>query len=175
MRHSHHHPFGRGGFGGPFRGRGGGRVFDQGDLRWVVLQLVAEQPRHGYEIIKIIEDRLGGGYSPSPGVIYPTLTLLEELGWLSVASAEGGRKLYEITAEGRAQLQANQASVDVLFEKISRMRERRASAYPAPVARAIENLLMALRLRLEKGELDDAQIRLLAEVLDTTAVTIERA
>jgi DNA-binding PadR family transcriptional regulator len=178
MRHHHHHgPFSRHGFGGPpFRGgRGGGRVFDQGDLRWVVLRLIAEQPRHGYEIIKEIEDRMGGGYSPSPGVIYPTLTLLEELGYLSVASAEGGRKLFEITAEGRAQLEANQASVDALFEKMSHVRQRSAGAYPPPVARAIENLFMALRLKLEQGPLDEAQVRIVAEVLDTTAVAIERA
>ena len=84
----HQPPFGPQGFERPFRGggRGGGRMFDQGDLRWVVLQLVAEQPRHGYEIIKEIESRVGGGYSPSPGVIYPTLTLLEEMGWLVVTS-----------------------------------------------------------------------------------------
>src|SRR5262245_51985023 len=101
MRHHHHHDrgFSRHGFGGrDFEGRRGGRggrVFDQGDLRWVVLRLVAEQPRHGYELIKEIEERLGGGYSPSPGVIYPTLTLLEELGFLSAAASEGARKLYQ--------------------------------------------------------------------------------
>jgi len=69
---------------GPGRGRGGwrgGRVFDQGDLKYVILQLLAEKPRHGYEIIKAIEEQVAGAYSPSPGVIYPTLTLLEELGY----------------------------------------------------------------------------------------------
>src|ERR1700675_2677186 len=78
--------------------RGGrGRIFDQGDLRFVILRLIAEKPRHGYEIIKDIEDRLAGSYSPSPGVIYPTLTLLEELGYASVTASEGGKKLYAIT------------------------------------------------------------------------------
>ena len=83
------------------RGRGG-RFFDQGDLRLVILALLAEQPRHGYEIIKAIEERLGGAYAPSPGVVYPTLTWLEELGYAEVQSAQGNRKLYAITAEGRA-------------------------------------------------------------------------
>ena len=69
---------GRGRGGGGFGRRGGGRVFGPGDLRLVLLALVAEQPRHGYELIKEIEDLTGGEYSPSPGVIYPTLSLLEE-------------------------------------------------------------------------------------------------
>ena len=172
----HQHPFARHGFDGPVRGgRGGGRMFDQGDLRWVVLRLIAERPRHGYEIIKEIESRVGGGYSPSPGVIYPTLTLLEEMGCLVVTTAEGGRKLHEITPEGRAQLDANRAPVDALFEKMAQVRERSADPYPPPVARAIANVFTAMRLKLEQGPLDEAQVRLIAEVLDTTAVTIERA
>src|SRR3954471_15540195 len=113
--------FARGEFG--FRGFGGGRhharrgrrshgrIFDHGDLRFVILQLIADGPKHGYEIIKAIEDKLGGAYSPSPGVVYPTLTLLEELGYVTV-SAGDGKKLYTITAEGAAHLTANQATVD---------------------------------------------------------------
>lgn len=172
----HQHPFGRHGFDGALRGgRGGGRMFDQGDLRWVVLALIAEQPRHGYEIIKEIERRVGGGYSPSPGVIYPTLTLLEELGCLAVATADGGRKLHEITPEGRAQLEANRASVEALFDKMAHVRERSAETFPPPITRAIANVFTAMRLKLDQGPLDEAQIRTIAEVLDTTAVTIERA
>jgi len=60
------------------------RVFDQGDLRFVILKLISQAPSHGYEIIKAIEEKVGGAYSPSPGVIYPTLTLLEELGYVTV-------------------------------------------------------------------------------------------
>ncbi len=176
--HTHHHPFGRGFRGGAERGeRGsrGGRMFDQGDLRWVVLQLVAEQPRHGYEIIKEIEDRMGGGYSPSPGVIYPTLTLLEELGLLTVAASEGGRKLHSITKEGLAQLEAHKATVEDLFQRMHKVRERSAGAAPAPVTRAIENLRTALRLKLEQGPLDETQARAVAEALDSAALSIERA
>ena len=173
----HQPPFGPPGFERPFRGggRGGGRMFDQGDLRWVVLQLVSEQSRHGYEIIKEIESRVGGGYSPSPGVIYPTLTLLEEMGWLVVTTAEGGRKLHEVTAEGRVQLDANRAAVEALFEKMAHVRERNAEAQPPPIARGIANLFMAMRLKIDQGPLDEAQIRMIAEVLDTAAVAIERA
>jgi DNA-binding PadR family transcriptional regulator len=86
------------------RGRGGrmGRFFDHGDLRFVVLKLIAEKPSHGYELIKAIETAAGGAYTPSPGVVYPTLTLLEELGYVTAGDAGGGKKLYTITAEGES-------------------------------------------------------------------------
>jgi DNA-binding PadR family transcriptional regulator len=89
-------------------GRGGGRIFGHGGLRFVLLQLIADKPSHGYELIKSIEDRLGGAYSPSPGTVYPTLTLLEEQGYLSVEEADaGGRKRYRITAAGSEFLEEN--------------------------------------------------------------------
>src|SRR3984957_15106497 len=103
-RGDHHHGEERHGR----HGRGGrsalGRFFAHGDLRLVILNLIAEKPRHGYEIIKAIEEQVGGAYSPSPGVIYPTLTLLEELGYVTVEAAEGGKKLYRITEAGDAEL-----------------------------------------------------------------------
>src|SRR5262245_16277272 len=107
--------FGGGGFhdGGHHSLGGGGRrrrrVFDHGDLRFVILQLISDKPRHGYEVIKAIEDRLGGAYSPSPGVVYPTLTLLEELGYVTVSTGDGSKKLNTITPEGSAYLQVNKA------------------------------------------------------------------
>jgi DNA-binding PadR family transcriptional regulator len=82
------------------------RFFAHGDLRLVILRLIAEKPRHGYEIIKEIEERVGGAYSPSPGVIYPTLTLLEEVGYVDVTPGEGARKLHTITEAGRSFLSA---------------------------------------------------------------------
>jgi DNA-binding PadR family transcriptional regulator len=160
-----------GGFGG---GRGGRRVFEHGDLRWVVLALIAEQPRHGYEIIKEIEDRLGGAYSPSPGVIYPTLTLLDETGLIAAKESEGGRKLYAVTAEGEAQLKKHQDAVDSLFERMAGVRERSAGGVSPRVIRAMENLKTALRLRLEQGPLDETQAQKLAEALDAAALAIEQ-
>src|ERR1700738_1168596 len=94
-------PFGRGRLG---HGRGGGgaaRVFGPGDLRLVLIALIEEKPRHGYELIKELELKFGGGYAPSPGSVYPTLMLLEELEYIRSAASEGPRKLFEITAEGR--------------------------------------------------------------------------
>jgi len=169
-QHFGHARFGRGG------GRGGlGRFFAHGDLRLVVLHLIAERPRHGYEVIKAIEERVAGAYSPSPGVIYPTLTLLEELGYVTVSTGDGAKKLHEITAEGRAYLDANRAAVEAL---LARMDEagRAYGGGPAPqVVRAMENLKLALRLRLSRGPLSEAQINAVAAALDAAATSVERS
>src|ERR1700749_2582061 len=82
------------------RGRAA-RFFEQGDLKYVILRLLEEKPRHGYDIIKELEGRFGGSYAPSPGTVYPTLTMLEDLGYARVVPEEGGKKIYEITDEGR--------------------------------------------------------------------------
>ena len=155
--------------------RGGrGRVFDQGDLRFVILQLIAEKPRHGYEIIKEIEDKLAGSYSPSPGVIYPTLTLLEELGYASVGAGEGGKKLYTVTPEGEAALAANKATVDAIFARMAQVNAAYGGG-PAPqIVRAMQNLRMALRLRLARGPLTEPEVAAIVAALDATAATVER-
>jgi DNA-binding PadR family transcriptional regulator len=169
--------WGRRDFGGRHGMRGGhrgGRVFDHGDLRLLILQLVAEKPRHGYELIKAIEEQLGGSYSPSPGVVYPTLTMLEELGYATVAASEGGKKLYTVTPEGTAFLDTNRSAVEAVF---ARMREVGA-AYgggPAPqILRAMENLRMALRLRMGRGPLTEEQVRAITAVLDGAATQVEQ-
>jgi DNA-binding PadR family transcriptional regulator len=158
-------------------GRGGrpGRVFDHGDLRYVLLHLIAEKPRHGYELIKAIEEQFGGMYSPSPGVIYPTLTLLEELGYLRPETAEGSRKLYSITEEGTGFLTANRALVDAILGRMAEA-SRAYAGGPAPeIRRAMHNLEQALSIRLGKGPLDAAQVRAVADALDRVATEIERS
>jgi DNA-binding PadR family transcriptional regulator len=152
-----------------------GRFFDHGDLRFVVLQLVADKPRYGYEVIKEIEERLGGAYSPSPGVVYPTLTLLEELGYATVSNAEGSKKLYAITDEGKAFLAANQETVQAIFNRIAEAGAAQGGG-PAPqILRAMENLKMAIRFRLTQGPLNETQLRTITEVIDRAAQEIERA
>jgi len=156
--------------------RGGrmGRVFDNGDLRYVLLRLIAEKPRHGYELIKAIEEHFGGTYSPSPGVIYPTLTLLEELGYLHPEAPEAGRKLFSITAEGRAFLDANRALADAIFTRMAEI-GRAQDTGPAPeIRRAMSNLEAALSIRLGRGPLDTEQVRAVAATLDRAAGEIER-
>jgi len=102
-----------------------GRTLAAGDIRLIVLALLAEKPRHGYDIIKEIEERTHGFYGPSPGVVYPTLTYLEEVGYASVES-EGTKKLYSITAAGREHLAANRAEADAVIGQLARMGEKMA-------------------------------------------------
>ena len=124
-------PFGMGARGG---GRGGagevlraGRLFGDGDLKLLVLALLEEAPRHGYDIIKALEERSGGFYSPSPGVIYPTLTFLEEAGH-AVSACEGSRKVFSITETGRALLDENRHAVEQLFHHLERFGRKMARA-----------------------------------------------
>jgi DNA-binding PadR family transcriptional regulator len=120
-----------GGFGdwsgeGPHRGGRhgrGARFFEQGDLKYVILRLLDEKPRHGYDIIKELESRFGGQYAPSPGTVYPTLTMLEDLGYARVVPEDGGKKIYEITDEGRKHLAEHRSTVDDIFARIARFVE----------------------------------------------------
>jgi DNA-binding PadR family transcriptional regulator len=129
------------------RGPQHSRPFDHGDLRYIILQLIADKPRHGYAIIKAIEEQLGGMYSPSPGVVYPTLALLEELRYV-IRAPVGSRKEYLLTAEGSVFLDNDRAVVD------------------AVVAR--------LAVRLGKGPLTAEQIGAITAALERVASEIER-
>lgn len=148
-----------------------GRFFDHGDLRFVVLKLIAEKPSHGYELIKAIETAAGGAYSPSPGVVYPTLTLLEELGYVTASDAGGGKKLYTIMPEGEAFLASNEQPVRSLFERMAEAAQASA-AFSPQILRARENVKTALRLKLH-GQLTPEQIAAVAKVLDDAAQAIE--
>ena len=178
MRHGHHggeRHWGERGFGGP-EGRGrfgrGGRPFEQGDLRWLVLDLIAAEPRHGYEIIRAIEEALGGGYSPSPGVIYPTLTLLEETG-LIAGEVQGAKKLYRLTDEGRAELETQAATVQAVRARLEEARARFGGAPKPEIMRAMGNLRAALQVRLSKGELAPEALRAITAAIDRAAGEIE--
>jgi DNA-binding PadR family transcriptional regulator len=158
------------------QGRGGGlgRFFAHGDLRLVILHLIAEKPRHGYEIIKEIEEQVAGAYSPSPGVIYPTLTLLEELGCVTVSTGDGAKKLHEITAEGRAFLDANRRAVDALLARMAETSRAHGGGTAPQILRAMENLKLALRLRLSRGPLSEEQINAVAAAIDAAATGVEQ-
>lgn len=173
--HAHHGP--HRGFGG--RGRHGwesrraARMFDQADLRLVLLQLIADKPSHGYELIKAIENMFGGAYSPSPGVVYPTLTFLEEAGFATVSPEAGGKKLYAVTPEGQAELERNEGPLKSLFARIDEAKKRSASGSPQ-IGRAIENLMTALRYRLRDGDLSAEEISQIAAALDAAALAVEK-
>jgi DNA-binding PadR family transcriptional regulator len=163
-------------FGGRHRHEHGGgrrRVFDHGDLRFILLSMIAAKPAHGYDLIKALEERMGGGYSPSPGVIYPTLTMLEEQGFATI-TAEDSKKLYRATAEGEAFLQANTAAVAAIQARIDGVARERSVVPDPRIIRAIENLKTALRLRLSGGSIPDEQVRAIAAAIDAAAAEAER-
>ena len=134
LRHGEHHDqrfaqrrefmrgFKGGMFGGGFRT---GRKFDAADLQLIILALLAEQPRHGYELIKILEERSGGFYVPSPGVIYPALTFLEETS-LAEVEVSGTKKLYRITDAGQKRVDENRALIEVTLAKLGHIGEKMA-------------------------------------------------
>ncbi len=150
------------------------RIFDHGDLRFVLLALIAEKPRHGYELIKAIEEKVGGIYSPSPGVIYPTLTHLEELGFIQSTASSGTKRHYLITDKGHSFLAENSSQIEAVRGRME-MACRAFGTEPAPeLRRAAHNLWTALSLRLARAPLDATQIRTLSDLLDRTAADIER-
>ncbi|VVE55620.1 PadR family transcriptional regulator [Pandoraea communis] len=156
-------------------GRGGGRLFSHGGLRLVLLHLIAQQPRHGYELIKAIEESVNGTYSPSPGVVYPTLTLLEEMGYIRVQESAGDsqRKSYEITDAGREYLAENEDSITELLARLATRRER-SEEMPPQVMRALHNFKYAVHLRLGGEPLTTEQANAFAAILDAAAQQLER-
>lgn len=181
-RHEHDHKgWGRGrglgeGLGGGRHGARSGRrrAFEQGDLRFVILKLIADQPRHGYDVIKAIEETFGGTYSPSPGVVYPTLTLLEDQGFATV-TPEGAKKLYAVTPDGLAFLDANKATVDALFTRMDEARRTFGRGLAPEIRRAMQNFRTAFQLRLERGPLTTDEVAAIARAIDEAAAAVERA
>src|SRR5207237_1261489 len=141
-----------------------GRIFEQGDLKYVILRLLEEKPRHGYEIIKELEDRFGGAYSPSPGTVYPTLTMLEDLGYAKAAQDEGGRKVYEITAEGSAYLKEHSTTVDSIFDRIARFMEGFLDAPMMEVNGAFRRVARSAYGQASKNVNDGAKLQRIREI-----------
>ena len=174
------HDFGRRGFGpgGPFpHHRGGGRrgrVFDSAELQLVVLDLITEQSRHGYELIREIEALSGGLYAPSPGMIYPTLSLLLETGLVEETSTDGARKSFAITDAGRAHLAENEKPLAAARSRLEALAEAKDRADPAPLRRAMGNLREVLIIASRKPGFDEKKILESARLIDELAGTIER-
>ncbi len=189
-----HHRGRFGGFGFGRHGMGGrdgmnpddmraGRMLAQGDLRLIALSFIAEAPRHGYEIIKLVEEKTADWYSPSPGIVYPTLTYLEEAGYVT-ATAEGSKKLYAITAEGRAYLEANRDVVEAVLDRLTALGERISRwrreargerdsrrALPPLVEAAFDHLHETVSKQLEKDA--DAEARLV-EIIARADADLQR-
>jgi len=161
------------GSGGP-SGRRRSRMFDAGELRLVLLKLLEEQPRHGYDLIRAIEERTGGAYAPSPGTVYPTLTLLAEMGLADEVEAAGSRRKFAITEAGKADLAANQAAADAAMARLDALAGPSERADPAPVRRAMDNLGAVLRERLHAEGLERSALLDIAALIDEVAAKIER-
>jgi DNA-binding PadR family transcriptional regulator len=176
--HDHHRRHGKGGrseyFGERGPGRGRERMFEHGDLKVVVLMLLKDRPRHGYEIIKAIEELAGGDYSPSPGVIYPTLTLLEDLGHATVTLEQGGKKQYGITAEGIAALESQGDTLTRVLARFDSAGSVADARRTPELQRAMQNFKTALHFRLSRGPLGPTTLRSIADAIDRAAVDIER-
>lgn len=158
---------------GPWRARAG-RIFEQGDLKYVILRLLAEKPRHGYEIIKELEVRFGGAYAPSPGTVYPTLTMLEDLGYARAMPEEGGRKIYEITDEGRKHLEEHSATVDDIFERIAKFVEGFFDAPMSDLKRSMASLGRATFYVASRSPNDRERLSKISEILKKAAADIEK-
>lgn len=169
--------FGRRGFGrtggGEWGGRGRRRMFEGGELRLVMLVLLENEPRHGYDIIREIETRTGGVYAPSPGIVYPTLTLLEELGQVDARATEGAKKLYAITDAGLAHLAEKRNDAEAALARLDELRIKSEVMETGPIFRAMSNLKAALHLRFS-GQPDKELLFSVADILDEAARKIER-
>jgi len=187
-RHLHeaHARFGARGPMGPPRGGGGrgaswGDWFgspppraDRGGVRYLVLDALAERPRHGYEVIQVIEERSGGSYRPSPGVIYPTLQLLEELG-LSRLVEQENRKIYEITAGGLADLHEHRQEVSDFYERFA---EDSWASYVenfGDIMKRLGRLFRTLKRASSRGRLTPKTLKRVSEVIDTAVRDVEAA
>jgi DNA-binding PadR family transcriptional regulator len=172
--HRGRHGFGRDGEHGEGRGGRRRRVFDSGELQLVLLKLIADQPRHGYELIRAIEELTGGAYVPSPGVIYPTLTLLQDMGRIEEATAAGPRKPFAVTADGTAELEAKKPEVEALFARLAELASARERTDGGPVRRAMGNLRTVLLDRLSRDGVQTETMHEVAAILDEAARKIER-
>ena len=164
---------GRGGGGGR-RGRDRKRMFEGGELRLVLLKLIADEPRHGYELIKAVEELTGGEYAPSPGIVYPTLTMLEDMGLIAEAKSKSTKKVYEATDEGRAHLEENSDEVDELIERLEGHGHHRRRGQRPEIGRAIGNLMTALRNRVVHDSWNEELLEEVVDILDEAAQRIER-
>jgi DNA-binding PadR family transcriptional regulator len=168
--------FGDGSFGGGRFGRHGGRRrrIDAETLRLAVLKLLAAEPRHGYDIIRAIGELTGGAYAPSPGVVYPLLSLLAEMGLIAQAEGDSSRRNFALTADGEACLVANAEAADAAVAGLKALGEAAGGADPAPVRRAMANLAAVLQARLREPGTDKARLLEVAALIDEAAHRIER-
>lgn len=146
------------------------RAFDYGELRLLLLAIIAKQPSHGYELIHAVNDRLGGTYKPSPGVLYPALTWLYDRGYTEIDLEKGGRKRYSITAEGNAFLSANKNAIDMLMARAGPKGQGKS---PQAIVDAMDHLKRALSLRAKMEPVADDIVVRMGSIIHVAASQIE--
>jgi DNA-binding PadR family transcriptional regulator len=156
------------------RGFGGGRerLFDAGDVKLVVLKLLADQPSYGYQLIKTMEERLSGGYTPSAGVIYPTLTMLEEEGF-ATASSENNKKVYSVTPEGMQYLETNRRRVEELFERLKETGRSFERGRSPEIMKAFLDLRSAVGAHVSRESVTAEKIRKITEAIHAATKAID--
>jgi len=155
------------------RGRRRRRVFESGDVKFVILRLLKEKPRHGYEIIKALEEKLGGWYSPSPGTVYPTLQLLEDQGLVRIVETEG-KKVYHLTPEGERFLEENRSTLEEILERVREVVGGFAGGSMGELNEAVAKLARSAYRRAWK-ERDDERVRRIVDILRRAGEEIEAA
>jgi DNA-binding PadR family transcriptional regulator len=156
------------------RGRRSRRMFESGELRLVLLKLIADQPRHGYDLIRAIEELTHGAYAPSPGVVYPTLTMLQDMGLIEEAKGDGARKVFEITADGKEHLAEKEAEIEDLLGRLESVGGDQRKAEGPPIKRAVGNLLSSIWHRVTRDDMDEGTMHKIAAILDEAAQKIEQ-
>lgn len=157
------------------------RMFEAGGLKLLALYLIAQQPSHGYDVIRAIGELVGGDYQPSPGTIYPTLSYLVDMGHATASDMDGGRKQYSITPEGLQALKDQDEALQHLLSRLAHGKDRKDRQRPAQLVRAIENFKTALRLKTggqpggPAAALSEEQIDAIAAIIDEAALKIEKA
>ena len=161
---------------GPGRGRGRGRrqMFEAGEIKFVILRLLKEKPRHGYEVIKALEERMAGCYTPSAGTVYPTLQMLEDLGYVRGVD-QGGKKVYEITPEGESYLEEHRDLLDEIVDRVREtVRDFTGGAIGELQGEFARLARSTFRHAWRRGP-DDPAVKRVAEILKQAADDIERA
>src|ERR687885_115014 len=161
---------------GPWRGHGfdprRGRVFGKGDLKYVILDLLQDRPAHGYEVIRALEERFRGFYSPSPGSVYPTLQMLEDLGYVS-STQRDGKKVYSITDEGRKFLEENRQSVDDIWGRVGGGWDPELMGEMREIGREVKGIGRMFGSEMRAGRIDREKLRRIREVVVHAAREIE--
>lgn len=150
------------------------RLFEPGHMKLLVLFLIEQAPRYGYEIIKGIGELVGGGYSPSTGTIYPTLSYLEDMEFVGIEKSDSDRKQYKITVAGINHLKGQKEHLEHILGRLETRREIQNNDQYLDIYRAMENLKTSLRLKLKNSALTEETIHQIAKSIDQAAVCISR-